>query len=64
MTTVCCVCQRRKSGRGWTLRPAKAANVNRVSHGYCPQCYDRLMIQLASHAEKSQRQQIFEGRAC
>ena len=42
MTTVCCVCHRTKSGKGWIKR-RQAKDEERLSHGYCPTCYQATM---------------------
>ncbi len=41
MQTVCCVCRRIKGKRGW-LR-GKGGAGEEVSHGYCPDCFQRTM---------------------
>jgi len=45
MTTVCCVCQRTKSGKRW-VKKQKAKDEGRTSHGYCPECYEATMARL------------------
>lgn len=37
MTTVCCKCLKTKTDNGWTK--ADSQNPTRLSHGYCPACY-------------------------
>lgn len=43
MQTVCCVCHKTKSQRGWIQK--QAVKKGRISHGYCPECYRRSMEQ-------------------
>jgi hypothetical protein len=38
---ICCVCARRKGIRGW--RKAAVSSFAALSHGYCPECYCKLM---------------------
>ena len=42
MTTVCCVCNKTKGVKGWIKR-RKPSNEGRLSHGYCPDCYQQSM---------------------
>ncbi|MEW6499925.1 MAG: hypothetical protein ACOY8P_08080 [Thermodesulfobacteriota bacterium] len=48
MRTVCCVCQRVKGEHGW-VRVAGLI-VSRLSHGYCPECYEEALAALEAHA--------------
>lgn len=41
MQTMCCVCQKTKSQAGWIQ--GRAEKKGRVSHGYCPDCFHRIM---------------------
>jgi len=41
MRTICCVCQRVKGEDGWVLVAGLVAS--RLSHGYCPECYEKAM---------------------
>ena len=41
MQKVCCVCAKTDNGSGWSREPL--ADYRRLSHGYCPDCYRRLM---------------------
>jgi len=42
MRTICCQCQRLKEeGGGWVRVAGLLAD--RLSHGYCPECYDKAM---------------------
>ncbi|MFA6284113.1 MAG: hypothetical protein WC633_08230 [Desulfurivibrionaceae bacterium] len=43
MRTVCCVCRRVKCKGGW-LEEMVESEV-RVSHGFCPECYEKTMTQ-------------------
>jgi len=45
MRTVCCVCRRVKCKGDW-LEQMVEAEV-RVSHGFCPECFDKTMIQFS-----------------
>lgn len=55
MTTVCCVCHRTKSGKSW-MKKRKTKGEERVSHGYCPECYQATMerFQIAHRARQMQ----------
>ncbi len=37
MVTVCCICRRTKSEKGW-INQLHSEHVE-LSHGYCPKCY-------------------------
>ncbi len=41
MRTVCCVCHRVKGEDGWVRVAGMIAG--RLSHGYCPECYEKAM---------------------
>ena len=41
LKTVCCVCQRKKTKKGWVKRAVKQSK--ELSHGYCPECYHEIM---------------------
>ncbi|MCK5227298.1 MAG: hypothetical protein KAJ60_10435 [Desulfobulbaceae bacterium] len=41
VSTICCVCHRRKSLKGWVRQFIKQYNT--LSHGYCPECYKKVM---------------------
>lgn len=45
MTKICCVCQRVEHGMHWKNDYIFAAN-ERVTHGYCPLCFDVIMAEL------------------
>jgi hypothetical protein len=40
--TICCVCQRKKGENGWEKGMIKP--FADLSHGYCPECYQKIMI--------------------
>lgn len=44
MRTICCVCHRTKGSNGW--KKQKAAGEIRISHGYCPDCYQQVIQQV------------------
>lgn len=46
MRTICCVCQRVKGEDGWVRVAGMIAS--RLSHGYCPECYEKAMDALQS----------------
>ncbi|MHB1184838.1 MAG: hypothetical protein ACYC4A_09105 [Desulfobulbia bacterium] len=52
MRTVCCVCRRVKCKGDW-LEQMIESEV-RVSHGFCPECFDKTMAQY-SRAWSSER---------
>ena len=45
MRTVCCVCLRVKCKEEW--REQMVEPETRVSHGYCPECFDKNMPQFS-----------------
>jgi hypothetical protein len=45
MTKICCVCQRVEHGTHWKNDYVFAAS-ERVTHGYCPLCFDVVMTEL------------------
>ncbi len=45
MTKICCVCQRVENGSHWREEYEFAEN-ERVTHGYCPLCFDIIMAEL------------------
>ena len=40
--TICCICKRKKGESGWEKAVVKP--FADLSHGYCPECYRKLMI--------------------
>ncbi|MHB1014453.1 MAG: hypothetical protein ACYC2W_04125 [Desulfurivibrionaceae bacterium] len=52
MRTICCVCRRVKCKGGW-FEQMLASEV-RVSHGFCPECFDKTMADF-SRAWSSER---------
>lgn len=47
MKTVCCVCQKTKSQSGWIKQRLECKS--KMSHGYCPECYQLTMQQVQSN---------------
>jgi len=45
MTKICCVCQRVEHGRHWR-EDYTFGKGERVTHGYCPLCFDVIMAEL------------------
>lgn len=41
--TICCICQRQKGENGWDRAVVKPCTD--LSHGYCPECYRKILIQ-------------------
>jgi hypothetical protein len=41
MQVICCVCLKTKKQKGWAKQAARSGV--RLSHGYCPQCYQQMM---------------------
>jgi len=51
MRTVCCVCKKTKCGDFWIWSwPRKN---QKVSHGYCPKCFDKLLAAIDLRAAGS-----------
>lgn len=42
----CCVCQRIKTDRGWQYRFIPFEHGEAVSHGYCPSCYQKAIVEI------------------
>ena len=51
MTKICCVCQRVENGSHWKEEYEFAEN-ERVTHGYCPLCFDVIMAELTESRER------------
>jgi len=47
MTTICCQCQRTKEGNNWKRKFVRGEQ--RISHGYCPKCYRKVIEKISSH---------------
>ncbi len=45
MTKICCVCQRVENGAHWK-NDYEFGDNERVTHGYCPLCFDVIMAEL------------------
>jgi hypothetical protein len=45
MTKICCVCQRVEHGSHWR-EDYQFGKGERVTHGYCPLCFDVIMAEL------------------
>lgn len=57
MRTVCCVCRKVKCKGDW-LEQMLESEV-RVSHGFCPECFDKTMAQTrAWPSERAARQEL------
>lgn len=58
MTKICCVCQRVENGAHWK-NDYEFADNERVTHGYCPLCFDVIMAELMdSRDELSGREDV------
>ncbi len=53
MTKVCCVCHRVQAGDRWSRANALPAD-ERVTHGYCPDCFSEAMAALDEFVRKQQ----------
>jgi hypothetical protein len=42
----CCVCHRVRDGAHWHAENPRPTGANKVSHAYCPVCYQRAMDEL------------------
>lgn len=52
MTKICCVCQRIEHGTYWKNEDEYQFAANeRVTHGYCPLCFDVVMSDLMEYIE-------------
>ena len=45
MIKICCVCHRVEQKNIW-VRPAVATVTDKISHGYCPACYQEMLLEL------------------
>ena len=50
MTKICCVCQRVEKGSHWR-KDYQFGKGERVTHGYCPLCFDVIMAELMDDRE-------------
>ena len=48
MRTVCCVCMKMKVEKGWVKQVI--AHNGRISHGYCPACFQQTMRKFDNYA--------------
>jgi len=62
MTKICCVCHRVEKGRHWR-EDYRFATGERVTHGYCPLCFDVIMAELRSDGQDVFRESIKEDRS-
>lgn len=53
MKKICCVCHKTETLNGWTVRNTKAGE--KISHGYCPVCFQHLLAKIASYAPTGKR---------
>ncbi len=51
MTKICCVCRRVDNGTHWKDDYEFADN-ERVTHGYCPLCFDVIMAELTESRDE------------
>jgi len=49
LNTICCVCLKTKAGKGWENAPLSCHE--KVSHGYCPECFQKTMQQFGIDPE-------------
>lgn len=47
MQMVCCLCKRTKDEDGWVEKIVSYSK--KLSHGYCPECFQKTMTQLKSN---------------
>ncbi len=48
MQVICCVCQKTKSRNLWRKKAADPGT--KLSHGYCPHCYQQLLERVHNHS--------------
>jgi hypothetical protein len=63
MTKICCVCHRVENGDHWKNDYVFAAT-ERVTHGYCPLCFDVVMSELTDYyigTDGSEMKECSEG---
>jgi len=51
MTKICCVCQRVEDGPHWKDEYEFAPG-ERITHGYCPLCFDVVMADLTDYLDR------------
>ena len=54
ITKICCVCNRVEQDKSWTDHYLFAVD-ERVTHGYCPTCFDEAMAEIAAYISKEQQ---------
>jgi len=62
MTRVCCVCNRIEEDGAWILPQGPVDG--RVSHGFCPACYRRMLAAVEAEARALAAAGEEEGIAC
>ncbi len=59
MITACCACQKMKNNGIWLKTPSPVSKI--VSHGYCPDCFKKLQLQLDTYI-RSKRESFMSSK--
>ncbi len=62
MTKICCVCQRVEKGSHWR-EDYQFGQGERVTHGYCPLCFDVIMAELMDERDDMLRSPVAKESA-
>ena len=57
MTRICCVCKKSEFEGQWKRMPAGA--VHKMSHGYCPLCYEIVMDEIERFALQTLSKSVY-----
>ncbi len=53
MTKICCICQKVEADSVW-CGDVKIPENARITHGYCPHCFDDVMATIMDYIDKKQ----------
>ncbi len=57
MRTICCVCQKVKIKNDWQASMSECiVSPTRLSHGFCPECYEKTLEQFQQHLDFRKKQ--------
>ena len=60
MQTVCCLCKRTKDDDRWVEKIV--SYTKKMSHGYCPECFQKTMTKIKSNIPKADSSQYIKNK--
>lgn len=51
MTRMCCQCHKVEQDGSWAASDRLPGWTEQVSHGYCPECYDKALVAIEQYIE-------------